>query len=628
MCGIVGALSLKGTRLDDAVIASMRQQILHRGPDDQGIYLNANLGLGHTRLSIIDLSPLGHQPMSNESGDTWVVYNGEIYNFEEVRKELEKLGRQFRSKTDTEVIIHAYEQWGEKLVARLNGMFAFALWDGRRRKLWLVRDRLGVKPLFYYLDQNYLVFASEVKSILKFPGMDRQLDWQAISDFLSMNYITPPRTPFLKIKALPPAHYLTYQNGRSSLFQYWDVQFHSREVRNEQEYVEAIEDNLKCCVKRRLVADVPLGAFLSGGLDSSSVVYFMREFLTGTLKTFNVSFSESSYDETKFAKLLAKKLNTTHFEVRCGPHDLKTHFDELVLHSDCLSADNSNLAVYLVSKLAREHVKVVLTGDGGDETFGGYPTYQADLLAYYYRKLPPVVRTSLLKRLIDLLPRSDKKLSWEFRLKRFVEGAEHSPAKAHYWWRIVFDDSQKREVLRQDCFPLLQLRDSSESYAHHYNMAEGAEALEKSFYSDIKVFLAGSILSKVDTMTMAHSLEGRSPFLDYELVEALAKVPVSLKIRASDTKYLLKRIMAEKLPAEIIRRKKSGFNLPLGKWFREDLKDFVDEVLSQESVNSLGFLNWEFVDKLKQEHFSGNRNHDYRLWGLMNLVRWYQQFYC
>src|SRR6266850_4626033 len=322
MCGIVGALSLKGTRIDEEVIASMRQQILHRGPDDQGIYLDSNLGLGHTRLSIIDLSPLGHQPMSSESGDTWVVYNGEIYNFEQVRKDLEELGHQFRSKTDTEVIIHAYEQWGENLVERLNGMFAFALWDDRRKKLLLFRDRLGVKPLFYYLDQNYLVFASEIKSILKFPKMDRQLNWQAISDFLSMNYVSPPHTPFLRIKALPPAHYLAYHNGRSSVFQYWDVHFHSKEVRNEREYVEAIEYKLKCCVKSRLVADVPLGAFLSGGLDSSSVVYFMREFLTGTLKTFNVSFCEPSYDETKFAKLLAKKLNTTHFEVYCGPHDL------------------------------------------------------------------------------------------------------------------------------------------------------------------------------------------------------------------------------------------------------------------------------------------------------------------
>jgi asparagine synthase (glutamine-hydrolysing) len=626
MCGIVGALSLNGTRLDEEVITTMRQQLVHRGPDDQGLYVDSNLGLGHVRLSIIDLSPLGHQPMSNASSNTWVVYNGEIYNFEEVRDDLEKLGHRFRSRTDTEVIIHAYDQWGENLVERLNGMFAFALWDRRRKKLSLFRDRLGVKPLFYYLDRDQLLFASEIKSILKYPGIDRQLNWQAISDFLSMNYVAPPLTPFLKIKALPPAHYLTYQNGRSSLFQYWDVQFHSKKVRDEQEYIERIEDKLKRCVKRRLVSDVPLGAFLSGGLDSSSVVYFMREFLAGTLKTFNVSFSESSYDEAEFAKLLARKLNTTHFEVYCGPHDLKRHFDELVLHSDSLSADNSNLAVYLVSRLARQHVKVVLTGDGGDETFGGYPTYQADLLAHYYRKLPSVVRASLFKRLIALLPSSDRKLSWEFRLKRFVEGAEHSPAKAHYWWRIVFDDNQKQQLLRHDCFPLFELRDSSEGYSHHYNLAEGAEALERSFYSDIKVFLAGSILSKVDTMTMAHSLEGRSPFLDYELVEDLAKVPVSLKIRGSDTKYLLKKIMANKLPAEIIRRKKSGFNLPLGKWFREDLKDFVNEVLSQPDVSSLGFLNWDFVDRLKKEHFSGSRNHDYRLWGLMNLVRWHQQF--
>jgi len=626
MCGIVGVLSLDGGHVNEKVIVAMRDQVPHRGPDDNGVYANSCVGLGHSRLSIIDLSPLGHQPMSNKSGDVWIVYNGEIYNFQEVRKELEQLGHRFRSRTDTEVILHSYQQWGVNCVNRFNGMFAFALWDDCEKKLLLVRDRLGVKPLFYYLDSSRLVFASEIKAILKFPGIDRQLDWQGISDFLSMNYIPPPLTPFHKIKALLPGHYLVHHDEHSSVTRYWDVQFEDQEDRSQGEYVEMIQSKLKDCVKKRLIADVPLGAFLSGGLDSSSVVYLMREFLPGPLKTFNVSFSEASYDESEFAKLMAKKLGTTHFEVNCNSADLRHHFDNLIKHSDNLSADNSNLAVYLVSKLARQHVKVVLTGDGGDETFGGYPTYQADLLAHYYRKLPSLIRTPLVNKLVGLLPSSNKKLSLEFRLKRFVEGAEYSPAKAHYWWRIIFDDDQKQQVISQDYRPFFELKDSSETYSSYHKVAKVTNDLERCFYADIKVFLVGSILSKVDNMTMANSLESRSPFLDYELVETMAKVPVSLKIKGLDTKYLLRKTMAGKLPAEILKRKKSGFNLPLGEWFREDLKDLVNEVLNQESIKTVGFLNWHFIDKLKQEHFSGRRNHDYKLWGLMNLVRWHEKY--
>jgi asparagine synthase (glutamine-hydrolysing) len=626
MCGIVGALSLDGTPIEENTIATMRDQVFHRGPDDKGVYMNSLLGLGHSRLSIIDLSPLGHQPMNSESGDACIVYNGEIYNFQEVRKELEQCGHWFRSRTDTEVILHSYQQWGLNCVNKFNGMFAFALWDDCKKKLWLVRDRLGVKPLFYYLDSSRLLFASEIKSILKFPGIDSQLDWQGISDFLSMNYIPPPLTPFHRIKALLPGHYLVHHHGHSSVTQYWDVQFRGQEGRSEHDYVEMIRSKLKDCVKKRLVADVPLGAFLSGGLDSSSVVYFMREFLPDSLKTFNVSFSEASYDESGFAKLLAKKLGTTHFEVSCNSSDLKRYFDNLVLHSDNLSADNSNLAVYLVSKLAREHVKVVLTGDGGDETFGGYSTYQADLLAHYYRKLPGCIRALVVSKVVDVLPSSNKKLSLEFKLKRFVEGAAYPPAKAHHWWRIIFDDDQKQQVISQDYRPFFKLRDSSETYSYYYQAAKVTSEIEKSFYSDIKVFLAGSILGKVDNMTMANSLESRSPFLDYELVETMANVPASLKIKGLDTKYLLRKIMADRLPVEILRRKKSGFNLPLGKWFRGDLRDLVNEVLNQQSIKSVGFLDWHFIDRLKQEHFLGRRNHDYRLWGLMNLVRWHQKY--
>jgi len=626
MCGIAGIWRLDGQRVDRETLVSMRDELVHRGPNDRGIYVNSHLGLGHTRLSIIDLSSSGHQPMSSEAEDLWLVYNGEIYNFQTLRTELEGLGHRFRSRTDTEVILHAYRQWGTNCVSRLNGMFAFALWDRNQRTLWLARDRLGVKPLFYYLDDRQLVFGSEIKSILKATDIDRNLNWQSFSDFLSMNFIPPPDTPFRGIKALLPGHYLLHDGSAAKITQYWNLQFRGATEYTEAEHQERVRAKLEECVRKRLVADVPIGAFLSGGLDSSAVVYFLKKLGANPLKTFNVSFDEASYDESSFALIMSRKLGTEHFEVRCRPADLQTNFDNLVQHSDHLVADNSNLAMYLVSKLAGEHVRVVLTGDGGDEIFGGYPTYQADLLLASYQRLPAVVKNSA-QRLATRIPQSTRKLSWQFKVKRFIEGAQFSAAKAHYWWRIIFSDDEKRKLIRPEFQNLMTTKDSADASVYYYNHIDVDDPLQRSFYSDIKVFLSGSILGKVDTMTMAHSLEGRSPFLDYEMVELAAAIPSSLKVRGAGTKYILKRAMHDLLPSEIIARNKSGFNLPLGTWFREDLRTFVEEVLNTEAIRNIEFLNCAFVEKLKQEHFSGKQNHDYRLWGLMTLVRWMETYH-
>lgn len=625
MCGIAGIWRLDGQQVDRETLVSMRDQLRHRGPDDCGVYLDSDIGLGHTRLSIIDLSSSGHQPMGNEDENLWIVYNGEIYNFQALRAELQALGHRFRSRTDTEVILHAYRQWGTRCVSRLNGMFALALWDRNQRTLWLARDRLGVKPLFYYLDDRQLVFGSEIKSILKATGINRDLNWQSLSDFLSMNFVPPPDTPFRNIKVLLPGHYLVHDGSREAITQYWNLEFRNVAKYTETEHQERVRAKLEECVRRRLVADVPVGAFLSGGLDSSAVVYFLRKLGASPLKTFNVSFNESSYDESSFASIVSRKLATEHFEVRCQPSDLRTNFDSLVQHSDHLGADNSNLAMYLVSKLASDHVKVVLTGDGGDEIFGGYPTYQADALLGSYQRLPAAVR-NVLRWLANRAPHSNRKLSWQFKMKRFVDGAQFSAAKAHYWWRIIFDDDEKRKLVRPEFQSLMASKDSARVYVDYYDQVDVDDELQRSFYSDIKVFLSGSILGKVDTMTMAHALEGRSPFLDYEMVELAAGIPSSLKVKGTGTKYILKRAMSSLLPKEIIARNKSGFNLPLGKWFREDLRRFVEEVLREEAVRQVEFLNCAFVEKLKQEHFSGRRNHDYRLWGLMNLVRWMETF--
>lgn len=625
MCGIVGLISQSGAPIQIEVILTMRDQLTHRGPDDHGIYTDSVVGFGHTRLSILDLSSQGHQPMGSEDGQIWLVYNGEVYNFKELRQELEGLGSRFCSNTDTEVVLRSFQQWGEACVHRFNGMFAFAVWDGRRKRLLLARDRLGVKPLFYYSDQGRFAFASELKSLLRIPNFERELDWEAISDFLSMNYIPPPASPFRRIRSLPPGHLLSVEDRTITLKKYWDIDYTS-DVRSEPEMLSAIDEEIRKSLRKRLVADVPVGAFLSGGLDSSTVVSLMKEWIPDRLKTFNVSFRELSYDESRYAKNVAEALGTEHFEVPCRPMHLRSHFNDLVWHSDGLAADASNLALYLVSQLASEHVKVVLTGDGADEVFAGYPTYVADRLAAYYRRLPGWFRRGPVPFLAGLLPASDHKLSLESKVKRFVEGAQYEPGRAHYYWRIIFNDSQKQRLIAEDMRKNIMSRDSAEAYLSHFSGNRGRSDLQRGLYADLKVFLAGSILPKVDNMSMAHSLEARSPFLDFELVELMAKVPLAWKLRGFQTKRLLRTLMRDRLPPEITHRPKAGFNLPLQQWFRTELRDFVDEVLSRDAIQSLGFLDWRGIENLKQEHFSGKMNHDLRLWGLMNLVRWYHLF--
>ena len=441
-----------------------------------------------------------------------------------------------------------------------------------------------------------------------------------------MNYIPPPATPFRRIKSLPPGHLLWLENENVTVKQYWDLRFNACETKSEKETVALVGQKLEESLKKRLVADVPVGAFLSGGLDSSTVVRLMSDSIPDRLKTFNVRFAESSYDESSYARKVAEALGTEHFEVPCRPEDLRNHFDNLVRHSDNLAADASNLALYLVSQLASEQVKVVLTGDGADELFAGYPTYLADRLAGYYRRLPASFRSKIAPFFVSLLPRSNRKLSLESRLRRFVDGAQHEAARAHHHWRIIFDDDQKWRIVSQDIRNEIVTRDSAKAYLHCFSGNSNWSDLDRGLYADLKVFLAGSILPKVDGMSMAHSLEARSPFLDYELVELMATVPASWKQGGLQTKRLLRTLMKGKLPPEITRRSKAGFSLPLGQWFRTELRGLVNEVLSREAVRCVDFLNWDGIATIKQQHFAGTVDHEFRLWGLMNLVRWHQLF--
>jgi asparagine synthase (glutamine-hydrolysing) len=627
MCGIVGFCDL-GQPASPGLLKRMTDLLTHRGPDGEGYFTDGPVGLGHRRLAIIDLSAAGYQPMANESGDVVIIYNGEIYNFQRVRTELEALGYRFRSRTDTEVVLHAYEEWGEHSLDHFNGMFAFAILDRKDGSLFLARDRLGVKPLYYYADKTKLVFASELKSILLYPGVSRELDSESLSNYFSLNYVPPPGTPFQSISQVEPGHFIVWKDGQLKSKKYWDVHFENgngHSLREEQVIPELLE-SVKESVRKRLVSDVPVGAFLSGGLDSSTVVHFMRQFATGPLKTFSVRFSDKSYDEGAYAWEMARLLETEHHEIFCDAKDMAELLLKSVWHADSLTADISNIPILMVSRLASEQVKVVLSGDGGDEVFAGYPTYQADYLAAYYRRLPGWLRNRVVRPLVHALPTSGAKLSFDYKAKKFIEGAPLPPAQAHYTWRTIFSSDEKDLLLTKEFAAAIKEPLPEETWERLFAAYPDISDMDKGFYADYKTFLSGSILPKVDTMSMANSLEAREPLLDYELVELMARVPASLKMKGLTTKHLFKKAMSTVLPKQIVYRKKAGFHTPIASWFRQDLRPLVKEILSEEKLRSTRMLNAGYVERLKTEHFAGQANHSYKLWGLMNFIVWFDHY--
>jgi asparagine synthase (glutamine-hydrolysing) len=627
MCGICGVVLTNG-EVDREAVRRMSDLLTHRGPDDAGLYAKGRAALGHRRLSIIDLSVDGHQPMTNEDETLWLVYNGEIYNYRGVAEELARRGHTFRSRTDSEVIIHGYEEWGEECLERFNGMFAFALWDEKRGELFMARDRLGVKPLYYYTDAKKIVFASELKAILHYPGVARDLDLEALGDYFSLNYIPPPRTPFKHIRQIEPGHFAVWKDGEVKTKKYWDVRFENGNGHSlsEAEVIPQLLDLVTESVRKRLVADVPVGAFLSGGLDSSTVVHFMRQFATGRLKTFSVRFADKSYDEGAYAWEMARLLETEHHEIFCTAQDMADLLEKSVYHADNLTADISNIPILLVSRLAREHVKVVLSGDGGDEVFAGYPTYQADHLAGYYKRLPAWLRKGLVQPLVHALPTSSAKLSLDYKARKFIEGAALPPAQAHYTWRTIFSAEEKHSLLTKEFAAAIKERLPEETWERLFATYPKCSDMDKGFYSDYKTFLSGSILPKVDTMSMANSLEAREPLLDYKLVEFAARVPANMKMKGLTTKYLFKKMMSTVLPKRIVYRKKAGFHTPIASWFRSDLRSLVEETLSAEDIASTRMLDAVYVERLKTEHFEGRANHSYKLWGLMNFIVWYKHY--
>jgi asparagine synthase (glutamine-hydrolysing) len=621
MCGIAGMLGTeRGCVADPEVLRRMCDVIAHRGPDDDGFYVNGPVGLGMRRLSIIDLST-GHQPIANEDETVWIVYNGEVYNFIELRDELRARGHVFRTNTDTEAIVHLYEEFGSDCVRRLRGMFAFAIYDSRNRSLLLARDRLGKKPLHYALDGDWLVFGSEIKSLLEAaPGL-AEVNREGILNYFYFGYIPDPQSAFRKIQKLPPGHLLEYRNGRLDVKQYWDLPaYGTQESISEEECLEELERRLAEAVRMRLVSDVPLGAMLSGGVDSSIIVGLMAKATSRPVKTFTIGFDHSEFDETHYARKVATSFATEHHELILKP-DVVGTLEKLTPGLEEPFADSSILPTYYVSRLAREHVTVALSGDGGDELFAGYERYTRLLrrsqLDYLPQWLGRLYREQIFHRTPSFYGRRFLfNVSLPMR-DRYIDSISHFPA----WGR-------ERELFSTD---FLSWADSVESplnlFRRYFDQAPANDFVSRLLYLDTKTYLPFDILTKVDRMSMATSLEVRVPMLDHVFLEWVTSLPVSFKLRNMTGKYILKKL-AERIgvPAEVLHRPKRGFAMPLVHWMRHELKRDLVEILLEPRTLERGYYSKVALRRLVDEHTSGRRDRSHELWLLLMLELWHRNF--
>jgi asparagine synthase (glutamine-hydrolysing) len=614
MCGIAGIAGLgqREVRMDE--VRSMCGALYHRGPDDEGYYCSPDVVLGMRRLSIIDLQT-GAQPIGNEDGSVQVVFNGEIYNFGELRKDLESRGHVFSTSTDTEVIVHSYEEYGLAAVERFRGMFAFALWDCRTRRLLIARDRLGIKPLYYGLINGRLVFASELKAILQLPEVERELDWRSVSHFFS--FLTTPKDAAIiaGIRKLEPGYFLTHSPGRAPLLKrYWDVAFHPDHRKSEAQFAEELRGLLEESVRLRMIADVPVGAFLSGGLDSSSVVATMAGMSSRPVKTFSIGFSEEDFSELASARQVAAKFGTDHHELVLEPNALGV-IEEIAASLDEPFGDSSAIPTYMVSKLAAQHVKVVLSGDGGDELFAGYDRYLVE--ARERRFAPPALLRQLFRVAARWIPEG-------VRGANFLRHHSLTGADRYLDSSTLFRAHQKQKLFTPDALPHLAAHDPVSARLEEMPSDRG-DWLGALQLHDLKHYLPLDILTKVDRMSMAHSIEARVPLLDHRLVEFAATIPPEMRMRGEETKYIFKRAMRGILPDAIIDRPKRGFAIPLGRWFRGKLEGFANDLLLSSACRHRGILNPGYLRELLAQHQRG-RDLDLHLWTAISFELWCRNF--
>jgi len=618
MCGIVGILNLSGAPVDEDTVRKMCAVLVHRGPDDEGVYIADGIGLGHRRLSIIDLVS-GHQPLSNRDKTIWITYNGEIYNYVELREQLIGFGHQFVTESDTEVIVHAYEQFGEECPKYLRGMFAFAIWDSRRQRFFLARDRIGKKPLFYHHGRGIFAFASEIKALLLHPSIPCEISISTIPHYFTFGYAPSPDTFYRGIFELPPAHVLTVDvSGRMDLKRYWELDFTKPPGKEPpvEEAAARIRDLLTEAVRKRLVADVPLGVFLSGGIDSSIVVGLMSRLKQKPVKTFSIGFTgDKTFDETSYARLVANHFKTDHTEFIVEPKAIDL-IEPLVWHHDGPFGDSSAIPTYIVAQLTREHVTVALNGDGGDELFAGYLRFYATILA---ERIPGLL-LRLGGKVLSVFSEPASYHHWLRRAQTFLRFASYPFFDRYSHWTSLFNDDLSL-LLRPETFcPLPSMAMSYPSEVMDRTVS--FTPLSKLLYVNVRTYLYQDLLVKMDRTAMAHGLEARSPFLDQDLMEYLATLPDHMKIRRGVTKYILRRAFSELIPSRILTRGKRGFGVPLGAWFREELRDYVYDLLLASGSKLKDYLNHEFIRQIVQEHMQGKRDHGQRLWAILTFEVW------
>lgn len=602
------------------------QTISHRGPDDEGIYVYGRVGLGSRRLSIIDL-PHGHQPICNEDGTIWIVFNGEIYNYKQLRRSLEHSGHSFQTDSDTEVIVHLYEDFGERCLDQLRGMFAFAIWDSRAQKLFLARDHLGQKPLFYSQQGQQFLFASEIKAILAVNNQPTEVDYESIHHYLSLRFIPSPGTMFQNIKKLPPAHYLIYQEGTVRVQRYWQLSFQEKLNLTEQGYLEGLREQLVSSIEAHLVSDVPVGAFLSGGMDSSTIVALMARSLGGDFQTFAIGVAEQDFDELPYARQVAEHVDSCHVEA-CVQADLVGLLPKMIWHLDEPS-DPIAACMYHAAELAARHVKVVLGGDGGDELFAGFDRYLGVRYIDYYAMIPSPIRLRVLGSLLGRFPDSftykstAQKLRWIHQLSLSSDAGQRYAAATSFF---RFNHQDKRELFSQDLWDHVGQVESADIIAEQYDQAQADNSLDRMLYADYMTRLPEHSLMLTDRMTMAHGLEARSPFLDPELVSYVATFPADLKIRDRELKYVLRKLARDYLPDDIVRREKQGFMFPIAYWLRNELYPLLDAYLMDSYFVNKGLFRRDTVRRLIDDHRRGRVDNHVRLWMLLSLEIWHQVY--
>ena len=624
MCGIVGIVRNDGKPVDEPLLSRMCEAIRHRGPDEDGFYVNGSVGLAMRRLSIIDLKS-GQQPIHNQDRSSWIVFNGEIYNYLELREKLEKLGHTFYTNSDTEAIVHAYDQFGADCPTHLRGMFAFAIWNERTQELFLARDRVGKKPLLYAHVNGSLIFGSEFSALLLHPDISRDIQPEALDYYLSFMCIPAPLTAYKAIRKLEPGHWLRWRKGEVESQRYWQPDFTKKLEITEEEAGERTVEILREAVRVRLMSEVPLGAFLSGGIDSSAVVALMAQESSTPVKTFSIGFDEHDFSELHHARRIAEHVGADHHEFIVRPDAMEV-LPILVEHYGEPYADSSAVPTYYVARETRKHVTVALNGDGGDESFAGYERYIAMRLTEKYRRVPSFLRESVIKETVNLIPSSPTKRSRVKSAKRLLEAVSLPRVDRYTHWVSVFNDQTKQPLYSDFFRQQTEGTNPTGLLAEWFKRANGIGILDAMLLTDQMTYLPNDLLVKVDIATMAVSLEARSPFLDHHVIEFAASLPQDLKLRRLTSKYLLKKVLKKLLPSENLNRRKMGFGVPIGHWFRGKMQPFLREVVLSEKALRRGLFKPEAVKQLIELHTRGERDYSHQLWTLLMLELWFQRF--